>query len=121
MQETTLVPFLLANICGLSKSDIKMFEKIQKKQKDRAEKEERSKVIQEILTELNLPDNKKNIDLVNKHASKHCNIQDFLNVIKNQTKQVEEKSELQNEIQIPLKNLPHLFKFLNEIPEKFSN
>jgi hypothetical protein len=29
--------------------------------------------------------------------------------------------KLQNEIQIPLKNLPHLFKFLNEIPEKFSN
>ncbi len=117
---TTLVP--CNNTCGLSKSDIKKLEKIKKNQEECIQKEERLKVIREILTELKLPENKKNIELVNKHASKHGCIQDFLNEIKNQPKEKEEsdltEQQDSNQNETFLKNLPYLFRFLNEIPEK---
>jgi hypothetical protein len=115
---TTLAP--CNNTCGLSKSDIKKLEKIKKKQEECFQKEERLKVIREILTELNLPENKKNIELVNKHASKHDSIQDFLNEIKNQQNEKEESDLTEQQVsnETFLKNLPYLFRFLNEIPEK---
>jgi hypothetical protein len=71
----------------LSKSDVKKIEKIEKKQKECAEKEERLKIIREILTELNLPENKKNIELVDKHAIKHGCVYDLLDEIRNKFKE----------------------------------